>query len=62
MAEHADGVVVASAIMRRLLDGATVDDVHRFVASAAFCARPLTSRTEPGDRPGGPTEAGQQCH
>jgi tryptophan synthase alpha chain len=33
MAEHADGVVVASAIIRRLLEGATVDDVHRFVAS-----------------------------
>ncbi len=32
VAEHADGVVVASAIMRRLLEGASVDDVHRFVA------------------------------
>jgi tryptophan synthase alpha chain len=33
VAEHADGVVVASAIIRRLLEGASVDDVHRFVAS-----------------------------
>jgi len=33
VAEHADGVIVASAIMRRLLEGASVDDVHRFVAS-----------------------------
>ena len=32
VAEHADGVVVASAIMRRLLEGASVEDVHRFVA------------------------------
>ena len=33
VAEHADGVVVASAIMRRLLEGASVEDVHRFVSS-----------------------------
>jgi tryptophan synthase alpha chain len=32
VAQHADGVVVASAIMRRLLEGASVEDVHRFVA------------------------------
>lgn len=32
VAEHADGVVVASAIMRRLLEGASVEDVHHFVA------------------------------
>ncbi len=27
------GVIVASAIMRRLLEGASVEDVHRFVSS-----------------------------
>lgn len=31
VAREADGVVVASAIMRRLLEGASVEDVHRFV-------------------------------
>ncbi len=32
VAEHADGVIVASAIMRRLLEGASVEDVHQFVS------------------------------
>jgi tryptophan synthase alpha chain len=31
-AEHADGVVVASALMRQVLDGATVSDISRAVA------------------------------
>jgi tryptophan synthase alpha chain len=31
-AEHADGVVVASALMRQVLDGATVGDISRAVA------------------------------
>ncbi len=32
VAEHADGVVVASAIMRRLLEGASVEELHSFVS------------------------------
>jgi tryptophan synthase alpha chain len=31
-AGHADGVVVASALMRQVLDGATVSDISRAVA------------------------------
>jgi tryptophan synthase alpha chain len=31
-AQHADGVIVASALMRQVLDGATVSDVSRAVA------------------------------
>jgi tryptophan synthase alpha chain len=30
---HADGVIVASALMRRVLDGATAADIHRDVAA-----------------------------
>ena len=33
VAAPADGVIVGTAIVRRILDGATADDVHRFVAS-----------------------------
>ncbi len=33
VAEHADGVIVASAIMRRILEGAGPDEVHDFVGS-----------------------------
>jgi tryptophan synthase alpha chain len=32
-AQHADGVVVASALMRRVLDGATPDDLRHDVAA-----------------------------
>ena len=31
-ARHADGVIVASALMRQVLDGATVSDISRAVA------------------------------
>ncbi len=44
VAEKADGVIVASAIMRRLLDGASANDVRKFVGEFRAALDAISAR------------------